>query len=189
VARRDPDRAERLAEIDRRFYHGENEVQIARALGLTPSQVSRDVHLIRNVRLAQLKRSDEEKRADIIGELDHTMRDLEEGYGLTLEPREIRESSRISGNSVTDRAGLRKEPPQPDPRFMEEKRQCLEFKTRLLGVDKGPGGERPQAPELEIIPIDYEDECDRLRDLLEGGPDDERLPEPHELPRGFSPPQ
>lgn len=188
MARRDDNREKRLAEVERLFFHGETEADIARTLRLTPRQVSGCIRLIRNTRIANLKRSDEEKRADLIGELDYVARDLQDGYELTLEQREIRESSRITGNSVTERVGFRREPPEPDPRFLEEKRHCLELKAGLLGLDKGPGGERPPEPQLEITAVDHEDEYERLREILEGGKDDELPPTANELPRGFPPP-
>lgn len=180
---------QRRAEVERLFFHGETEAAIVRILGLTPRQVTGCVRLIRNSHLADLRRTDEEKRADLLGELGQVARDLQEGYELTLEPRETQESSRVTGNSVTERIGYRKEAPQPDPRFMEEKRQCLELKARLLGLDKGPGGERPPEPEFEISLIDHEDEFARLTEIVEKGQTGECPPTPPALPRGFPPPQ
>jgi hypothetical protein len=185
VARRDPDEQKLLAEVERRFFHHENEAEIARVLALTPHQMTRYVRLIRQANLARLKRPYDEKLADVLGGLHQVKRDIQEGYEITQEPREIRESSQFNGASTSQRVSYRKESPQPDPRFMEEMRQCIALEAQLLGLDKGLSGTLPPETQVEVTEIDHNEEYERIHYLLEAEGHDGLAQSGDQFPRGF----
>jgi hypothetical protein len=109
---------------------------------LTPQQVNRDVaELHRRARLAQAERV-EAARAAHLAKLRHVWRTMWAEWYASRQPREISQSQRVTSapgggdgpGRVSDRATLRREQRQGDPRYIKLALAALAEEIKLLGT-------------------------------------------------------
>ncbi len=193
-------RAKDLAEIAHLRLRGESQAQIADALGLSQSQVSRSLGKLNTQWLEEEGVDLHLERARDLHTLEMVQEELWEAWQLSKKPQEVGRTVRREGGSPYTAASLRTKKRHGRAALLDLALRALAQQCELFGLyatrDPRTDWRRERARELEekgepLDAVDFEVVLGELMrrygiiDVWLGGP---APPTPEELPPGFRPP-
>jgi hypothetical protein len=126
---------QRRHEVATRYLHGEQQYHIARAMGVSQSQISLDLKAIRAMWLASLVRDFDAMKSVELAKIDECERQFWSGWQRSLQPREVTLTEATEGEKPTRKASVRKEGQAGDPRFLDGVLRCVQQRCKILGLD------------------------------------------------------
>jgi hypothetical protein len=142
---------DRRRNVMRRYLRGELQYEIARAYGLDPSTIHRDIAWVHRQWLAEAKVADGDRVARELGKIDEVERTAWAAWEQSRQVAETTRTRRVeqgSGNQTM--AELTRQGKAGDPRFLEVILKCSERRCKILGVDKSP------PPAAVVVPIPWD---------------------------------
>ena len=150
---------ERLAEVERLHLRHESPAAIARTLGCSTAQISRDMAVLRQRWRAPLERSSQDLKAEELAGLGELSRTLFAGYESSRLPRETTFTEKRLGQVEGSRATVRREARGGNPRFLEGILRVEELRAKLLGLDA------PERCTASVEVEEFQSEKDAMKEV------------------------
>jgi hypothetical protein len=150
-----------LIEIERRLLRGERQAEIARALGMSRSQVLRDVRRIEQQWREALVRERTEWKMLELARLAELERTYWEAWLASRRPRTVETVERAPAGTEA-RASVRTEQRDGNPAYLAGILACIRVRIELLGLDE------PLRISLEMA----REEAERLARVYDLDPDE-----------------
>ncbi len=155
-------RRERVAAL---YLQGKSQYAIGRELGLTQTNVSRDLDAIRQVWLANAVRDYGERQAEELAKCDRLEAEAWEAWERSKQPAETTTAERVTLDG-TDRtkAAKRTEGRDGNPTFLTVVERCIAKRCEILGLDAPKKHHFVQLPDLSHL---KPDDIDRILNALD----------------------
>ncbi len=152
------ERRERVAQL---YLRGLSQQRIADEIGASQATVSRDLTAVQKAWQESALIDIDAAKARELARIDELERTYWEEYEASKEERLITSTERIEGKEQRQKAAVRKEQRQGDPRYLSGIQWCIERRCAILGIDapkrqevSGPDGgaiilEWPKPPRLD----------------------------------------
>lgn len=127
---------ERRQEVAARYLHGEYQSAIAKTLGVSQAQISKDLHVIRRHWLASTLRDFDAAKAQELAKIDAAERAYWDGWQRSQQPREVSLTEATEGgpDGPKRKASMRREGQAGDPRFLDGVLACVRQRCAILGL-------------------------------------------------------
>lgn len=149
------EQAAHRAAIAAQYLRGATQADIAAALGIDRSTVSRDLAAVRAQWLAASVRDFDAQRAEELAKIDAVEREFWAAYERSKVTKEITLTEKRDGERASTHARVQREPRDGSAVYLDGVLRCIERRCRLLGLD---------APERFVIHWDQltPEQLDRL---------------------------
>lgn len=139
--------AERRQHVAKLYLQGKYQAEIARQLGVSQQQISKDLRMLHRQWRASAIRDFDARQEQELAKIDLLERTAWEAWECSLHPRELTLTEQTEGGDVPDehgkvhpkspvrRASVRRENQAGDPRFLERIDKCIERRCAILGLE------------------------------------------------------
>ena len=139
--------AERRQHVAKLYLQGKYQAEIARQLGVSQQQISKDLRMLHRQWRASAMRDFDARQEQELAKIDLLERTAWEAWERSLHPRELTLTEHTEGGDVPDehgkvhpkspirRASVRRENQVGDPRFLERIDKCIERRCAILGLE------------------------------------------------------
>ena len=137
----------RREQVATRYLRGEQQYTIARAVGVSQSQISHDLKALRDLWLASSLRDFDALKAEQLAKIDAVEVEAWGAWLRSQQPREVSLTEQTEGGEVvgvdgtsqpkrpTRKASMRREGQSGDPRFLAVIQKCIDQRCVILGLE------------------------------------------------------
>ena len=137
----------RRQEVATRYLRGEQQYTIARAVGVSQSQISLDLKALRDLWLASSLRDFDALKSEQLAKIDQVEVAAWAAWERSQQPREVSLTEQTEGGEVvgadgtsqpkrpTRKASMRREGQSGDPRFLAVIQKCIDQRCVILGLE------------------------------------------------------
>lgn len=145
-----------LAKISEHYLRGYTQAQIGEILGFTQQQISLDLKEMQKRWKESALRNFDEAKAQELAKIDNLELEYWEAWHNSRGQKKVSSTERAdTASGQRNKAQIRTEDMQSDPRFLEGVRWCVDRRCKLLGLDApskiaptNPEGNKPYEPAL-----------------------------------------
>lgn len=134
TARKKTELADRRKDVATRYLRGEQQAEIAGALGVDIATISRDLATLRSLWLESAVRDFDAARAQELAKIDAVEREYWEAWERSKQNKEI-STQEIGADKKVKKASLRKEGQSGNPAYLDGVLKCIERRCQILGLD------------------------------------------------------
>lgn len=127
--------AERRQHVAHLYIQGAYQADIARQLGVTQQQISKDLRTLQAQWRGSALRDFDEAKGLELQRIDAIEREAWQAWERSKQPREVTLTEQSEGEKVSRKASVRREGQAGDPRFLERIQKCIEQRCDILGLN------------------------------------------------------
>ena len=154
------ERENQIHEVAQRYLARQTLAEVADAIGISPQQVSYDLKVLRGRWAEAANSCFNERKAEELARIDRLENEYWDAWRGSLEEftSTTKQAETANGSTQKQRATIKTEARNGDPRYLSGVQWCIQKRTEILGLDA------PTKAEVNIA--DTTDARDKLRQLV-----------------------